>query len=268
MIIIGEKINSTLKATRTAIEAYDAETIQNLAKRQVEAGSDYIDVNAGSFVDDEPERLAWLVETVQAVIDTPLCIDSPNALALEAGLKTYRGETTPMINSITGETQRFEAILPLVLQYKTKIVALCMDDNGMPETSEDRYAIAKDLIERMTAAGVKQDDIYIDPLVRPVSTGPHYGLAAIDTIRQVKMEYPSVHIACGLSNISFGLPARKLINQTFLVAAMTAGMDGAILDPLDKKLMSFVAAANAVLGKDEFCLEYLDKYRSGLFDWM
>ena len=266
MIIIGEKINSTLKAVRPAIEAYDTEVIQNLARAQAEAGSAYIDVNAGMFVDDEPQRLAWLVETVQAVVDTPLCLDSPSAAALKEGLKAYRGDTVPMINSITDEKGRFEAILPLVLQYKAKVIALCMDDTGMPETGDERYVIAKRLIEKLTGAGVKPDDIYIDPLVRPVSTGHHYGVAAIETIRRVKNNYPEAHIACGLSNVSFGLPQRKLVNQTFLVAAMTAGMDGAILDPLDNKLMAFVAAAEAVLGVDEFCVEYLDKYRNGLFE--
>ena len=264
MIIIGEKINSTLKSVRPAIEAYDTKVIQTLAKQQAAAGSTYIDVNAGMFVEDEPTRLAWLVETVQAVVDVPLCLDSPSAAAIEAGLKAYRGESVPIINSITDETDRYEAILPLVLQYKTKVIALCMDNSGMPETGDERYTIAKRLIEKLTAAGVKLDDIFIDPLVRPVSTGAHYGIAALDTIRRVKSEFPEAHIACGLSNVSFGLPQRKLINQTFLVAAMTVGMDGAILDPLDKKLMSFVAAAEAVLGTDEFCVEYLDKFRSGL----
>ena len=264
MIIIGEKINSTLKAVRPAIEKYDTKAIQTLARQQAEAGSAYIDVNAGMFVGDEPERLTWLVETVQAVVDLPLCLDSPSSLALEAGLRAYKGESVPMINSITDEKERFEAILPLVQQYKTKVIALCMDDSGMPETGDERFAIAKRLIEKLTAAGVKLDDIFIDPLVRPVSTGAHYGMAALDTIRRVKTEFPEAHIACGLSNVSFGLPQRKLINQTFLVAAMTVGMDGAILDPLDKKLMSFVAAARAVLGTDEFCVEYLSKYREGL----
>jgi len=265
MIIIGEKINSTLKAVRPAIETYDSEAIQNLAKLQTDAGSSYIDINAGMFLDDEPERLVWLVNTVQAVVKTPLCLDSPNAAALEAALEACKGET-PMINSITGEKERFEAILPLAVKYKTKIVALCMDDTGMPETAHERFSIAERLISELTSAGMKQGDIFIDPLVRPVSTGPHYGVAAIETIRRVKTEYPQVHIACGLSNVSFGLPQRKLINQVFLVSAMAAGMDGAILDPLDKKLMTFIAATEALLGIDEYCIEYLDKYRSGMFD--
>ena len=265
MIIIGEKINSTLKAVRPAIEAYDTETISNLAKSQAEAGSAYLDVNAGMFHNDESERLAWLVETVQAVVDTPLCLDSPSAAALEAALKVCRGQTA-MINSITCEKERLESILPLVLEYKTKIIALCMDDSGMPETADGRYEIAKRLIGKLSDAGVKLDDIYIDPLVRPVSTGPHYGIAAIETIRRVKTEYPEVHIACGLSNVSFGLPQRKLINQAFLISAMNAGMDGAILDPLDKKLMAYIAATEALLGIDDYCVEYLEKFRAGFFE--
>jgi len=264
MIIIGEKINSTLKAVRPAIESYNTVVIQDLAKRQTDAGSDYIDVNAGMFHADEPERLVWLAKTVQGVTNKPLCLDSPSAKALEAALEVCYG-ATPMINSITNEKERYHEILPLVLKYKTKVVALCMDDTGMPETADERYAIAKNLISKLADAGVKLDDIYIDPLVRPVSTGPHYGVAAIDTIRRVKQEYPQVHIACGLSNVSFGLPQRKLINQVFLVAAIAAGMDGAIMDPLDKKLMAFVAAAEAVLGIDEYCVDYLEKYREGLF---
>ena len=265
MIIIGEKINSTLKSVRPAIEAYDAASIQKLAKRQAEAGADYIDVNAGMFINDEPQRLSWLVNTVQEVVDKPLCIDTPNPTALEAGLKACSG-AAPIINSITAEKERFNTVLPLALEYNAKIIALCMDDSGMPETGEERYAIAVRLIEQLTGAGMNPGSIYIDPLVRPVSTGPSYGIAALETIRRVKTEYPDVHISCGLSNVSFGLPQRKLINQVFLISAMAAGMDGAILDPLDKKLMAFIAASEAVLGIDEYCIEYLDKHRSGLFE--
>ncbi|GHU72501.1 methyltetrahydrofolate--corrinoid methyltransferase [Clostridia bacterium] len=265
MIIIGEKINSTLKAVRPAIEKYDTAVIQSLAVKQTNAGAAFIDVNAGMFHDTEPERIAWLVETVQAVVKTPFSIDSPNPAAVESALKANKNGS-PIINSITDEKARFDAILPLAQEFKAKLIALCMDDSGMPETAEGRYVIATRLIDKLTKAGIKLDDIYIDPLVRPVSTGPHYGKAAIDTIRKVKEEYPDVHIACGLSNVSFGLPVRKLINQTFLVAAMAAGMDGAILDPLDNKLMNLIWATEALLGIDEYCLEYLDKYREGLIE--
>ena len=141
-----------------------------------------------------------------------------------------------------------------------------MDDNGMPESAEGRIKIAFRMIENLTKKGVKLDDIFIDPLVRPVGTGTHYGNVAIDTIRTIKKEYPDVHITCGLSNISFGIPARKVMNQTFLVAAMAAGMDGAILDPLDKKMMQFVFAAEALLDRDEYCMNYIEAYRDGLFE--
>jgi cobalamin-dependent methionine synthase I len=266
MIIIGEKINSTLKAVRPAIENYDVAVIQDLAKKQVAAGASYIDVNAGMFIDDEPQRLEWLVNTVQEVIDVPLSIDSPNPAAIAQALKATKVKK-PVINSITGEKERFNAILPLVLKHDTGIIALCMDDSGMPETVDERVTIAERLIEKLTGQGVNIEDIYIDPMVRPIGTGSHYGVVAIETIRKVKSEFPKVHITCGLSNISFGIPARKLMNQTFLVAAMSAGMDGAILDPLDKKLMSFLYAAEALLGKDDFCMNYLSKYREGELDY-
>jgi 5-methyltetrahydrofolate--homocysteine methyltransferase len=265
MIIIGEKINSTLKAPRAAIEAYDGEFIQNLAKKQTEAGASFIDVNAGMFQQNEGERLIWLADTVRAVTDAPLTIDSPSAPAIDAVLSAYKGPQ-PMINSITAEKDRWEAILPLVVKYKTKIIALCMDDSGMPETAEQRFAVGQRLIGMLCGAGVAPGDIFIDPLVRPVATGSHYGVAAIETIRKIKQTYPDVHIACGLSNVSFGLPQRKLINHSFLIAAMAAGMDGAILDPLDKKLMRAIWATEALLGLDDFCVDYLEKFREGLLE--
>lgn len=262
MIIIGEKINSTLKSIRPAMENYDAATIQELAKKQHNAGASYIDVNAGMFLDDEPERLTWIINTIQEVSDAPFSIDSPSPKAIEAGLKANKN-SKPIINSITDEAKRFNAIMPLAIQYNTGIVALCMDDKGMPETIDDRVAIAERLIEKLTKEGLALSDIFIDPMIRPIGTGSHYGIVAIETIRKIKAEFPEAHIACGLSNISFGIPARKLMNQAFLVAAMAAGMDGAILDPLDKKLMSFMYATEALLGADDYCMNYLTKFREG-----
>ena len=265
MIIIGEKINSTLKSIRPAMENYDVVAIQDLAKKQYEAGATYIDVNAGMFYNDEPQRLEWLVKTIQEVIDAPFCIDSPSPKALEAALKVNKN-SKPIINSITYEKQRYNAVLPLIKEYNAGVIALCMDDTGMPETSADRVLIADRLIDSLTKEGVNISDIYIDPMIRPIGTGSHYGTIAIETIRQVKTKYPEVHIACGLSNISFGIPNRKLMNQTFLVAAMCAGMDGAILDPLDKKLMSFLYTTEALLGMDEYCIEYITKFKEGYFE--
>jgi len=265
MIIIGEKINSSLKAIRPAMENYDAAAIQDLAKRQYEAGAAYIDINAGMFIDDEPERVKWLVETVQEVVDVPLVIDSPNPTAIENGLKAIKNGK-PFINSITDESKRYNAILPLITRYNTGIIALCMDDKGMPETTDERVIIAERLVEKLTREGIMLGDIFIDPMVRPIGTGSQYGTVAIETIRRVKQEFPGVHIACGLSNISFGIPARKLVNQAFLIASMSAGMDGAILDPLDKKLMSFVYATEALMGLDDYCMNYLTRFREGLLE--
>lgn len=262
MIIIGEKINSTLKSIRPAMECRDAATIIDLAKRQSEAGACYLDVNAGMFYDNELEILQWLMETIQSEVKTPLAIDSPNPKAILVGLKANRNGK-PIINSITGEKERFNAILPLVAEYKTGVIALCMDDRGMPETSQERVEVAHNMIEGLTREGIPLDDIYIDPMIRPIGTGSHYGHVALDTIRTIKSEYPDIHIACGLSNISFGIPARKVMNQTFLVAAMTCGMDGAILDPLDKKLMTFLYSAEALLGIDDYCMNYLTQFRAG-----
>jgi 5-methyltetrahydrofolate--homocysteine methyltransferase len=255
MIIIGEKLNSTLKSIRPAMESRDKQAIQDLAQRQVRAGADFIDVNAGMFHENESEVLQWLIETIQEVTDTPFAIDSPSAQAILTGLKANRNGKA-IINSITAEKARYDALIPLIKQFDTKVIALCMDDSGMPETYEKRVDIARTLIKNLTSEGVALDDIFIDPMVRPVATGS-------ETIRQIKKEFPDVHIACGLSNISFGLPARKILNQSFLVAAMAAGMDGAIVDPLDKKLMSFVYASEALLGKDDYCMEFLTKFREG-----
>jgi 5-methyltetrahydrofolate--homocysteine methyltransferase len=263
MIIIGEKINSTIKSVQAAIENYDTKTIETLVISQYEAGASYIDVNAGMFTNDEPKRLEWLVKTVQNVINAPLSLDSPRPEALKAALKVYKKGNKPIINSITYEKDRFNSILNLITEYETGIIALCMDDEGMPETTEQRVRIADKLINALTKEGIPLNDIFIDPMVRPIGTGPQYGVLAIETIRKVKQEYPDVHIACGLSNISFGMPARKIINQAFLILAMGAGMDGAILNPLDKKLMSYLYATEALLGQDEYSINYLTKFREG-----
>lgn len=265
MIIIGEKINTSIKAIRPAVEAKDAKAIQEVALKQVEAGAHYIDVNCGTFSGREPELLEWLVDTVQQVIDKPLCIDSPNPEALDKALAANRNGK-PLVNSITAEKERYNAILPLVLKYNTSVVVLCMDDNGMPETADERLFIAERMVENLTKEGVELDDIFFDPMVRPVGTGSHYGVVALDTISRIVKEFPGVHTTCGLSNISFGLPGRKLINQAFLILAIGAGLDSAILDPLDKRIMSYVYAAELLKDKDPYCLNYIAAFREGRLD--
>lgn len=265
MIIIGEKINSTLKAVRPAIESYDHDTIQSLAMRQSEVGASYIDVNAGMFIDDEPERLEWLVNTVQAVTNVPLSVDSPSPVALEKALKANKNGKA-LVNSISDETAKFNAVAPLLTEYNASVIALCIDDQGMADTVDDKLRITASLVNKLTKIGLALGDIFIDPLVKSIGTGAKHGIIAIETIRKIKTEYPEIHIACGLSNISYGIPARHLMNKTFLVAAMTAGMDGAILDPLDKKLMASLYAADALLGQDPYCKQYNKSFKNGLFE--
>lgn len=264
MLIVGELINTSRKAIKEAVANRDENYIRDIAKRQAEAGAHYIDVNCGTMVDNEPEVMEWLVKLVRDVVDVPLCIDSPNPVALAAGLE-LAAKGQPMINSITAEKERYSAVLPLVLKYKAKVVALCMDDTGMPDTAEQRIDIVRKLVADLTAAGVPEQDIYFDPLVKPVSTGDQAGMEVLETLRFIKAEYPKVHNICGLSNIGFGLPNRKVLNQVFMIQAMTAGMDSYILDPLDKTMMGFFYASVALLGKDPYCVNYLKAHRQGLY---
>jgi 5-methyltetrahydrofolate--homocysteine methyltransferase len=168
-----------------------------------------------------------------------------------------------MINSITGEAARFDAVLPLVKKFGTKVIALCMAGSGPPAGLEDRLAAGANLVDRLTARGVALDDIYVDPCVLPVSTGPEHGGAVAEAVGQIRARYPGAHISVGLSNVSFGLPVRKLLNETFLVLLMSRGLDAAIADPCDGQLMANIAAAEALLGRDEYCAGYLRAFRAG-----
>ncbi|MBE6752994.1 MAG: methyltetrahydrofolate cobalamin methyltransferase [Ruminococcaceae bacterium] len=262
MIIIGEKLNSSIKSVRAAVESRDAAFVQDLARRQTEAGAAWLDINAATLP-DEVDSLVWMGETCRAVCDTPLCIDSPDPAAVGAALERLGGGC--MINSITLEENRYNAMIALAKQYDCPLVALCMDDNGMPETPEDRIRIAKALSDRLIADGIDPQKVFIDPMLSPVGVVETAGQDALAVIRCLSDELPT-HITCGLSNISYGLPARPNINRAFAVAAMTCGLDSAIVNPLDTQLMRLVYAADAVLGNDEYCENYIDAYRDGFFD--
>ncbi|VYU51665.1 methyltetrahydrofolate cobalamin methyltransferase [Intestinibacter bartlettii] len=265
MVIVGEKINTSLKGITEAIKAKDKEFIQELAIRQSKQGSDYIDVNCGTLIDVEEEMLPWLVEIVQEVVDKPCCIDSPNPKALEAALKVHKG--VPMINSITAEKSRYDDVIKLVKQYDAKIVALLIDDaNGISPSDEVRTKIGIELINKMHEDGVPYENMYIDPLIQPISTDSNMGLVALNTIANIKQNFPEVHFMCGLSNISFGLPNRGLLNRTYLAMCMHAGLDGAVLDPGNSKMMSMIFAGEALLNKDRFTKKYLKAHRKGLLE--
>jgi 5-methyltetrahydrofolate--homocysteine methyltransferase len=260
MIIIGEKINSTRKSVREAIAKKDAAFLQKLAVEQVQAGADYLDVNTGAFPDEEAELMEWLVKIVQEAVEAPLSLDSANPLALEAGLKASKYGRC-IINSITAEKTRFEKVLPLALKYQSPVLALSMGDEGITKTVEDRFDVAKRLIQALCAQGIAQEKIFLDPLIQPVSVQNDFAVVALEVIRRVRQEFPAVHITCGLSNVSFGLPQRAKLNRYFLVMAMAAGLDSAILDPTDAELMDALEAADVLLGKDRFCMKYIKAFR-------
>jgi 5-methyltetrahydrofolate corrinoid/iron sulfur protein methyltransferase len=262
MQIIGEKINGTLEQVKSAIRERNAIFIQDLARRQEEAGAALIDVNAGVRPDQEPEALSWLVKVVQEVVDVPLSLDSTNPHALAAALQEVK--QTPMINSISGEQSRLEGILPLVSRHGCSVIALAMDENGIPRGVQERLAVIRRLIDRTRDAGVSDEKVYIDPLVMAISTNTESGLIALETILAARTQFPKVHCCAGLSNVSFGLPARNLVNRVFLTLALSVGLDSAIMDPFDRALREELLAAELVLGRDPFCRTYTRSYRQGL----
>jgi len=264
MQIIGEKINGTRKRVAKAISERDADTIRDLAVRQAEAGSTWLDVNAGTHPNQEADDLIWLIENVQAVTDVPLCLDSANSEALNAAIKAV--DKTPMINSISAEPERLKNILPIVAEHGCQVIALAMDDKSIPETSKERMAVIHKILEATREAGVPDNHVYVDPLAMTIGTQTGSAVTAMDTMRAVREEFPEAHLTIGLSNISFGLPARSQINRTFLTLAMQAGLDSAILDPLDRDLRAAILTAELVLGRDKHCLNYVRASRAGLFD--
>ncbi|MFW5753572.1 MAG: dihydropteroate synthase [Marinilabiliaceae bacterium] len=264
MQIIGELINASRKKVRQDIQDQNADNIAQLAKEQREAGADFIDVNAGIFVGKETEYVKWLVETVQGTVDAPCCIDSPDPKVIEEALKLHKG--VPMINSISLESDRYENLLPIVRDNDVKVIALCMSDEGMPYTKDARLKIADKLINNLVKNNVPIENIYVDPLVHPIGSGDTLGMEALNSIEAIMKEYEGVHTACGLSNISYGIPKRQFVNQVFMNMAIAKGLDSAILNPLDKKMMANIIAGEMLAGKDEFCANYMDAYRNGLIE--
>jgi len=264
MIIVGELINASRKAIGAAIENQDSEAIKKIAKDELDAGADYIDVNAGIFVGKEPEYLTWLVQQVQESVEAPCAIDSPDPEAIQAALGVHKG--VPMINSISLEKERYEKLMPIIAGTDFKVVALCMSDEGMPETTDQRMAISDKLVNSLVQNGIPLENIYVDPLVQPVATNSRFGMEFLDAVEKIMTTFEGIHTMCGLSNISYGLPERKFMNQAFMVMAIARGLDGAIINPLDSRMMANIIAAEALAGRDDFCMNYLKAYRAGKFE--
>ena len=262
MLIVGEKINTSRRSIAEAVEKRDADFIAGVAEAQASAGAGYIDVNAGTFLEKETDCLCWLVDVVQKAVDLPLCLDSPNPEALASALERHRGEA--MINSISLEPDRFKALLPVVTSQPCRVVALCMAETSMPTTTKERVDVGSELIDKLRTRGVPLDKIYVDPLVQPVSVDTNMGIATLGAISEIMAKYEGVNTICGLSNISYGLPERKLINRNFLALAIAHGLDSAILDPTDNLLMATMYTVEMLMGKDEYCGNYIDAYGKGI----
>jgi cobalamin-dependent methionine synthase I len=254
MIIIGEKLNSSIKKTYKAMENSDAEFISETAAAQYDTGADYIDLNAALFLEKEAEKLKWLIKTA-ARPEGKVVLDSPNADAIAEVLREIPLQDV-ILNSTTLQESRYKSFLPLLKQYNAGVIALPIDDNGMPGNAQERLAIAERLIKSLLDDGVPPEKIYIDALAEAaaVGDGPKYALEAIRLIRE---KYADIHIICGLSNVSFGLPGRKAINAAFLSAAVCNGLDSAIIDVTDSLIMHVLYAAELISGKDEYCSRYI-----------
>lgn len=260
MIVIGEKINGTRAGVGRAIVERDAAFIRALAVEQAEAGATYLDVNAGTAPNREPEDLVWLARTVQAAVATPLCLDSANPEALEAALGEV--DKKPLINSVSGEQHRIDGVLPLAFKHSTGLILLALGgEKGIPATPEARIEIVERLVGLSLAGGLAEKDLFVDPLVTAISTGRDNALVTLETIRMVRNAHAGVNITCGLSNVSFGMPLRALINRAFAAMAVEAGLNSAIIDPTDRELMGTILAARMLSGLDRNCMTFNRAYR-------
>ncbi|MEL1133703.1 methyltetrahydrofolate cobalamin methyltransferase [Desulfitobacterium sp. THU1] len=263
MILIGEKINGAIPSVAKAIAAKDADYIRNLAKVQTEAGVDYLDVCASVDNDVELETMKWLIDLVQEVSDVPISIDSPNAHIIAEAIKYCN--KPGLINSVSMEGDKIDLIFPLIADTKWECVALLNDDTGIPQDAEKRLEVFATIMDKAKQYNIVPKRLHIDPLVQMLCTSEDGILAIMDVMREIKKQYPQIHITGGASNISFNLPVRRLVNQAFIVMAMSAGMDSAIIDPTKEDLMGMIFATEALLGQDEYCMEYIGAYREGKF---
>jgi len=264
MRIVGELINASRKKIRDDIKEKNYDAIAKVAKDQAEHGADFIDVNAGIFVGHEADYVKWLIKTVQENVEVPCCIDTPDPKVLEEAVKVHEG--SPMLNSISLESDRWENMIPILRGTDMKVIALCMSDEGMPYTKDDRMKIADRLVNNLVKNNVKIENIFVDPLVQPIGSGDNFGIEFLNTIEAIHEKYEGIHTICGLSNISYGIPKRKFANQTFMTMAITKGLDSAIMNPLDERMMANIIATETLLGKDPFCEKYMDAYREGKFE--
>ena len=256
-VLIGERINPTGKKKLTeALKSGDMELVRKQALAQVKAGADIVEVNVGVAGADQVALLPQVVRVVMDTVDVPLCFDSDNPMALEAGLKVYQGK--PIINSVTGQERSLEEVLPLVKKYGSAVIGMTMDDGGIPNDADRRVHIARKIIERANAVGIPSEDIIIDCLTLTVGADNRAGLVTIEAIRKIKAEL-GVNISLGVSNISFGLPDRDLLNSAFLAIAIAEGVTCVIVDV--ERVRPTVLAADLIMGCDKYAMHYIKAYK-------
>ncbi|AFQ45074.1 methyltetrahydrofolate cobalamin methyltransferase [Desulfosporosinus meridiei] len=263
MIIIGEKINGAIPSVAKAIAAKDADFIRNLAKAQSDAGSAFIDVCASVENSIELETIKWLIDLVQEVTDTPIAIDSPNVRICAEAMKFCR--KPGLINSVSMEGDKIEVVFPLIADSKWECVALLCDDTGIPQDSEKRLEVFAGIMKKAKEYNIDPSRLHIDPLVQMLCTSEDGINTVVEVIKEIKKQYPNIHVTGGASNISYNLPVRKLVNQAFLVLAINSGMDSGIINPLNRDMMGMIYATEALLGQDEYCMEYIGAYREDKF---
>ena len=257
--IIGERINPTgRKILAQEMRNGDYSRVESDALAQVEAGAHMLDVNAGIPLTDEPKILAECVQLIQSLTDVPLSIDSSIVAALESGLSVYQGKA--LVNSVTGEEERLESVLPLVKKYEAAVVAISNDETGISEDPDIRYSVAKKIVERAADHGIARADIIVDPLVMPIGAINTAGRQVVHIVKRLREEL-QVNTTCGASNISFGLPNRHGLNAAFLAMTIGAGLTSAITNPLHPEMMQAVLGANVLMGNDPNCRQWVQKYR-------
>src|ERR1700704_288613 len=258
-VIIGERINPTgRKILAAEMAAGDFTRVEADARAQVAAGAQMLDVNAGIPLADEPAILGRAIQLVQSITDVPLSIDSSIVAALEAGLAVYKGKA--LVNSVTGEEERLESVLPLVKKYGAAVVAISNDETGISEDPDVRFEVAKKIVHRAADHGIPASDIVVDPLVMPIGAINQAGVQVMHLLRRLKNEL-RVNTTCGASNVSFGLPAREGISATFLTMAIGAGLTSAITNPLHAEVMQACLGADVMMGHDPHCANWITKYR-------
>lgn len=262
MIIIGEKINGAIPSVAEAIANKDADWIRDLAKRQSEAGADYIDV-CSSVVDKDVETLKWLIDLVQEVCDTKICIDSPSAQSIVEAIPFCN--EPGIINSVSMEGNKIETVFPAIADTEWECIALLSGNSRISDDVDERIEIFENIMEKAKEYNIAPSRLHIDPLVFSVGTNPESFLGYSEICSYVKKAYPGIHITSGLSNISFGIPSRKTMNQAFLILAMQAGMDSAIIDPTNRDMIGSIFATEVLLCEDEFCMEYIEAFNDGRF---